>query len=70
MCQLNDSAGRAVAHRLQYLGQSPKPRDPKGFANQRRRTMNARYFASGIALFVVSITWVFGAFHYVASITA
>ena len=32
--------------------------------------MNARYFASGIALFVVSITWVLGAFHYVASITS
>lgn len=32
--------------------------------------MNARCFASGIALFVVSITWVFGAFHYVASLTA
>ena len=23
MCQFNVSAGRAVAHRLQYLGQSP-----------------------------------------------
>ena len=32
--------------------------------------MNARYLASGIGLFLVSITWVFGAFHYVASITA
>ena len=70
MCSLNDSAWKGGGTPVAIPGAVTfNPRFER-IATQRRRTMNARCFASGIALFVVSITWVFGAFHYVASLTA